>query len=139
MELSSPTKDRSRRSSLEDANPSPETKSSEENKESSESTSGGGGSSDRKEDEGQQQDEKVEDIQLELVADEEHEKASLDAKERSSDTSSDSEMKLQEPSWEELGLVDEEVLTDFHNKVGLCFEFVSLKKNLARFTKLLML
>ena len=53
------------------------------------------------------------------IIDEDLEKSALDAKERSSDSSSDGEWKNKEPSWEELGLVDDEVLDDFHNKVSL--------------------
>lgn len=49
------------------------------------------------------------------------EKSALDTKERSSDNNSDGEWKNREPNWEELGLVDDEVLTDFHNKVSLLF------------------
>jgi hypothetical protein len=51
--------------------------------------------------------------------DEDIEKATLDAKERLSDCSSDGEWKNKDPSWEDLGLVDDEVLNDFHNKVSL--------------------
>lgn len=52
------------------------------------------------------------------------EKSILDARERSSDSSSDGEWKSRELDWEELGLVDQEVLDDFHNKVNsICSYF----------------
>ncbi|XP_011500447.1 PREDICTED: uncharacterized protein LOC105364258 [Ceratosolen solmsi marchali] len=57
-------------------------------------------------------------MQLEVI-DDNIEKATLDAKERLSDISSDGEWKNKEPSWEELGVVDEEVLNDFHNKYNM--------------------
>lgn len=39
---------------------------------------------------------------------------------RTCSSSSEGENKTQEPSWEELGLVDQEVLNDLHNKVSFC-------------------
>ncbi|KAJ8669746.1 hypothetical protein QAD02_001005, partial [Eretmocerus hayati] len=47
--------------------------------------------------------------------DESIEKSALDAKERSSDSSSDGDWRQLDPSWEQLGIVDPEVLDDFHN------------------------
>lgn len=147
MELSSPTKDMSRRTSLED-NPMgeilvndtsepateqtdleketdktvedpvkseseqvPETKIEEPQVDSNKTAE-----SDKVE-ESKNNEEETE-VQLGII-DDDLEQSALDAKERSSDSSSDGEWKAKEPSWEELGLVDEEVLNDFHNKVSL--------------------
>ncbi|CAB0038092.1 unnamed protein product [Trichogramma brassicae] len=68
----------------------------------------------------EQTDEKQQQQQIDNKDDEDEEKIALDAKEKSSSDGSDVEWKSPiEESWEELGLVDDEILNDFHNKVGL--------------------
>lgn len=139
MELSSPVKESSRRSSLE-TNPTPETTESsspkprdetktqvtesttkiEEQKPKSEDKDEPAPDSNKTEDESKKDEEDEEEEEEEQVdaAVVGEEKSALDAKERSSDSSSDGEWRNKEPSWEELGLVDEEVLGDLHNKVS---------------------
>ncbi|XP_023314275.1 dentin sialophosphoprotein-like [Trichogramma pretiosum] len=67
---------------------------------------------------GEQSDEKPQQQQqIDNKDDEDEEKIALDAKEKSSSDGSDVEWKSPiEESWEELGLVDDEILNDFHNK-----------------------
>ncbi|KAL7286251.1 hypothetical protein TKK_0019429 [Trichogramma kaykai] len=73
---------------------------------------------------GEQSDEKPQQQQqIDNKDDEDEEKIALDAKEKSSSDGSDVEWKSPiEESWEELGLVDDEILNDFHNKLfrGKC-------------------
>ncbi|XP_058799281.1 uncharacterized protein LOC131668840 isoform X2 [Phymastichus coffea] len=135
MELASPVKDLSRRSSLESNTPSKqpsanqnETANNDEKEDSKPSTPKITINDQPVSDQESQVDSnkiiesivrenKQEEVeQTDVRLDDDLEKSALDARERSSDSSSDGEWKSKEPSWEELGIVDQEVLDDFHNK-----------------------
>ena len=138
MELSSPPKEGSRRASPEN-DPISEKTSEEEAKNSSNMDTMNKSEEDSKngktiEMENKEKDEIMKtEIQSDFVEDEE--KVFQDTKERTD--SSDCEWKRSdEPSWEELGLVDDDVVKDFHNTVSIFFSIVLLIFNLKFFLSL---